>query len=88
MKELESEVAGQSKGSQPTQPKTTNLIHRTGRPFVTEQTSRSSVQEIVTRFFFGCENTNLCVKRQNKDKDTDKDVDADRDRTVRSVVNG
>ena len=59
--------------------------HRTGRPVVTEQTSRSSAQEINTRFSLDCENTNLFVERLEKDKDTDKDVDADRDRTVRPV---
>ena len=49
MKEFGSEVARQAKGSQPTQPNP-NPIHRTGRPVVTEQTSRSSAQEIDTRF--------------------------------------
>ena len=53
---------------------------------MTEQTSRSSAQEIDTRFSLDCENTNLFVERLEKDKDTDKDVDADRDRTVRPVV--
>ena len=55
---------------------------------MTEQTSRSSSQEIDTRFSLDCENTNLSVERLDKDKDTDKDVDinADRDRTVRPVV--
>ena len=85
MKELGSEVAGQAEGSQPIQPKTANPIHRTGRPVVTEQTSRSSAQEIDTRFSLECENTHLFVERLDKDKDTDKDVDADRDRTVRPV---
>ena len=84
MKELGSEVARQSEGSQPTQPNP-NPIHRTGRPVVTEQTSRSSAQEIDTRFSLDCENTNLFVERLEKDKDTDKDVDADRDRTGRPV---
>ena len=55
---------------------------------MTEQTSRSSAQEIDTRFSLDCENTNLFVERLEKDKDTDKDVDADRDRTVRPVVSG
>ena len=50
MKELGSEVAGQAESSQPTEPKTPNPIHRTGRPVTTEQTSRSSAQEIDTRF--------------------------------------
>ena len=55
---------------------------------MTEQTSRSSSQEIDTRFSLDCENTNLSVERLDKDKDTDKDTDinADRDRTGRPVV--
>ena len=53
---------------------------------MTEQTSRSSAQEIGTRFSLDCENTNLFVERLEKDKDTDNDVDADRDRTERPVV--
>ena len=53
---------------------------------MTEQTSRSSAQEIDTRFSLECENTNLFVERLEKDKDTDKDVDADRDRTGRPAV--
>ena len=85
MKELGSEVARQPEGSQPTQPNP-NPIKRTGRPVVTEQTSRSSAQEIDTRFSLDCKNTNLFVERLEKDKDTDKDVDADRDRTERPVV--
>ena len=84
MKELGSEVARQAEGSQPTQPNP-NPIQRTGRLVVTEQTSRSSAQEIDTRFSLDCENTNLFVERSEKDKDTDKDVDADRDRTERPV---
>ena len=55
---------------------------------MTEQTSRSSAQEIDTRFSRGCRNTNLFVERLGKDKDTDKEVDADRDRTGRPVVSG
>ena len=84
MKELGPEVARQAEGSQPTQ-LNPNPIHRTGRPVVTEQTSRSSAPEIDTRFSLDCENTNLFVERFEKDKDTDKDVDADRDRTGRPV---
>ena len=84
MKELVSEVARQAEGSQPNP----NPIHRTWRPVVTEQTSRSSAQEIDTRFSLDCKNTNLFVERLEKDKDTDKDVDADRDRTGRLVVSG
>ena len=39
----------QAESSQQTQPKTPNPIVRTGRPATTEQTSRSSAQEIDTR---------------------------------------
>ena len=46
MKELGSEVAGGGKDSQKTQPMTKNPIFRTGRPVLSEQRSRSSVQEI------------------------------------------
>ena len=87
MKELGSEVARQAEDNQPTQPNP-NPIYRTERPVVTEQTSRSSAQEIDTLFSLDCENTNLFVERLEKDKDTDKDVDADRDRTERPVVSG
>ena len=86
-KELDSEVAGQAESSQPTQPNP-NPIHRTVRPVMTEQTSRSSAQEIDTRFLLGCENTNLFVERSEKDKDTDENVDADRVRTGRPVGSG
>ena len=55
---------------------------------MTENTSRSSAQEIDTRFSRDCKNTHLFVERLEKDKDTDKDVDADRDRTERPVVIG
>ena len=54
----------------------------------TEQTSRLSAQEIDTRFFRDCKNTNLFVERLEKGKDTDKNVDADHDRTGRPVVIG
>ena len=84
MKELGSEVAGQAESSQPTQPNP-NPIHRTGRPVMTEQTSRSSAQEIDTLFLLGCESTSLSVERLDKDKDTDENVDADRVRTGRPV---
>ena len=50
-----------------------------GDPVVTEPTSRSSAQEIDTRFSLDCKNTNLFVELLEKDKDRDKDVDADRD---------
>ena len=88
-KELGSEVARQAEVSQPTQPKTTNPIHRTGRPVMTEQTSSSSAQEIDKRFLLGCESINdrtgrpvyscvpVSVERLDKDKDADENVDAD-----------
>ena len=44
---------------------------------MTEQTSRSSAQEIDTRFSLDCKNTSLFFERSEKDKDTDQDVDAD-----------
>ena len=84
MKELGSEVPRQAEDNQPTQ-SNSNPICGTGRPVVTEQTSRSSAQEIDTRFSLDCENTNLFAERVEKDKDTDKDVDADRDGTERPV---
>ena len=87
MKELGSEVVRQAEDNQPTQPNP-NPIYRTVRPVVTEQTSRSSAQEIDTRFSLDCKNTNLFVERLEKDNDTDKDVDADHDRTGRPVVIG
>ena len=43
--------------------------------------SRSSAQEIDTRFSLDCENTIWFVERLEKDKDTDENVDADRVRT-------
>ena len=69
MKELGSEVAGHGDSSQVTQPKTTNLIVRTGRLVTTEPPSRSSAQEIDKRFLLGCESTNVSVERSDKDKD-------------------
>ena len=48
MKELGSEGARQAEDNQPNQPNP-NPIYRTVRPVVTEQTSRSSAQEIETR---------------------------------------
>ena len=87
MKELGSEVARQAEDNHPTQPNP-KRIYRTVRPVVTEQTSRSSAQEIDIRFSLDCENTNLFVERSEKDKDTDKNVDADRDKTGRPVVSG
>ena len=87
MKELGSEVARPSEDNLPTQPNR-NPIYTTVKPVVTEQTSRSSAQEIDNRFSLDCKNTNLFVERLEKDKDTDEDVDADRDRTVRPVLSG
>ena len=75
MKELGSEVARQTEGSQPTQPNPNPIHDRTVRPVVTENTSRSSAQEINTRFSRDCKNINL-------------NEDADHDRTVRPVVIG
>ena len=86
MKELGPEVARQAESSQPTQPNPNPNHDRTGRPVVTEQTSRSSAEEIDTLFSLDCENTNLFVERLERDKDTDKNVDADHDRTVRPVA--
>ena len=60
-----------------------NPIVRTGRPVTTEPPSRSSAQEIDTRFLLGCET--VSVERSDKDKDADENVDADRVRTVRPV---
>ena len=97
MKELGSEVAGDGKKSQQTQPKTTNPIFRTGRLVSTEQPSSSSAQEINKRFLLGCESTNertgrpvyscvpVSVERLDKDKDADENVDADQVRTGRPV---
>ena len=87
MKELGSEVARQAEVNQPTQPNP-NPDHRTERPVVTEQMSRSSGQEIDTRFSLDCKNTNLFVERLEKDKDTDKNLDADHDIKGRPVVIG
>ena len=46
---------------------------------MTEQTSRSSAEEIDTRFSRDCKNAHLFVERLEKDKDTDKKLDADHD---------
>ena len=88
MKELGSEVARQAEVNQPTQPNPNPNHDRTVRPVVTEQTSRSSAQELDTRFSRDCKNTNLFVERLDKDKDTDKNVDADHGRTGRPAVIG
>ena len=58
MKALVSEVDRQAEDNQPTQPNP-NPIKRTERPVVTEQTSRSSAQEIDTRVSLDCKNTYL-----------------------------
>ena len=68
MKELGSEVARQAEDNQPTQPDPNPDHERMRRPVVTEQTSRSSAQEIDTRFSRDCKNTNLFVERSEKDK--------------------
>ena len=88
MQELGSEVARQAEVNQPTQPNPNPNHDRTVRPFVPEQTSRSSAQEIDTRFSRDCKNTNLFVERLDKDKNKYKNVDADRDRTGRPLVSG
>ena len=67
MREPGSEVAGGGEDSQPNP----NPIVRTERPVVTEQTLRSSAQEVDTRFSLDCESTNLSVERSDKGKDTD-----------------
>ena len=85
MKELGSEVARQAEVNQPTQPNPNPDHDGTGRPVETEQRSRSSAQEIDTRFSLDCERSNVSVERLDKAKDTDEDVDADRVRTVRPV---
>ena len=77
--------SGHTESSQPTQPKTPNPTVRTGRPVTTEQTSRSSAQEIDTRFLLGCESTNVSVECSDKGKDADENVNANRVRTVRPV---
>ena len=85
MKELGPEVAGQVKA--PTKPNQRPQIQfvGTGRLVTTEPPSRSSVQEIGTRFLLGCESINVSVERSDEDKDADGNVDADRVRTGRPV---
>ena len=85
IEELGSEFARQAEDNQSTQPNP-NPICRTGKPVVTEQTSRSSPQEIDTRFSLDCENTNLSFERVDKDKDADENVDADQTSTGRPVA--
>ena len=68
MKELGSEVVRLAEVNQPTEPNPNPDHESTGRPDVTEQTSRSSAQEIDTRFSRDCKNTNLFVERLEKDR--------------------
>ena len=96
MKELGSEVAGDGKGSQQTQPKPKTQLSRTER-LVSEQPPGLLTEEIGKDVFFGCESTNsrmgrlvkscvpVSVERVDGDKDTDENVDADQVRTVRPV---
>ena len=67
MKELGSEVARQAEDNQPNQPNP-NPIYRTVRPVVTEQTSRSSAQEIDTRFSLDCKNTYLFERLKKRQR--------------------
>ena len=84
MKELGSEVAGNAESSQPTQPKTTNPIDRTGRLIVLKkQPSSSSAPKIDKRFLFGCGNTNVSVA--DKNKDADENAEAHQLKTGRPV---
>ena len=97
MKELGSEVAGDGKDSQQTQPKTKNPIVRTGRLVLSQQQFGSSVQEIENvpnlaakapmkeqgDLFSSC--VPVSVKRLDQDKDADENVDADHVGTVRPV---
>ena len=71
-RQAEGEVARQTEGSQPIQPNPNPNHDRTGRPVVCKNTSRSSNQEIETRFSRDCKNANLEY--------------ADHDRTGRPVV--
>ena len=97
MKELGSEVAGNSKETQRIQPKTKNPIVRTGRLVLAEQPFGSHAQEINKRVLLACESTNVrtgrrvsscvpvSVERLDQDKDGDEKVDADQVRTGRPV---
>ena len=73
MDEAIGEVARQAEGSQPSQPNPKPNHDRTERPVVAENTSRSSDQEIDTRFSRDCKNANL-------------EEEANHDRTERPVV--
>ena len=76
-RQAEGEVARQAEGSQPTQPNPNPNHDRTERPVVCENTSRSSNQEIDTRFSRDCKNANL-----------EEEEEANHDRTGRPVVCG
>ena len=96
MKELGSEVAGGGKDNKPNQ-KIKNQIVRTGRPFLAEQPSGSSAQEIENvsylvakapmkeqgNLFFSC--VPVFVERLDQGKDADENADADHVRTVREI---
>ena len=100
MKDLGSEVAGDGKDSQPTQPKTKNPIVRTGKVVLSEQQSGSSAKEIENvsysaakapmkeqgDLFSSC--VPVSVERLDQDKDADENVDADQIRTERPVESG
>ena len=98
MKELGSEVARQAEGSQPTQPNPNPNHDRTGRPVVCSQnTSRSSNQEIDTRFSRDCKNANLDVNAilhgterpvvcsQNTSRSSYQEIDTSFSRDCKSV---
>ena len=55
---------------------------------MTEQTSRSSAQEIDTLFSLDCKNTNLFVERLYKDKNVDANRDWTTNRFVHNVQRG
>ena len=96
-KKLDSEVAGDGKDSQQTQPKTKNPIVRTRRPVFSERQSDSNFQEIenvsnVTAkepmkeqgdLFSSC--VPASVERSDQDKNADENIDADHVGTGRPV---
>ena len=89
MTELDSEVAGSSKGSQQIQPKSKTQLSRTVRP-VGEQPAGSFTQEIEKDVLFGRPKSiqscvPVSVERADKDKDADEHVDADQTSTGRPV---
>ena len=73
MKELDSDVARLAEGSQPTQPNPNPIMIERGDPLFAETTSRSSNQEIDTRFSRDSKNSSL-------------KEEANHERTVRPVV--